>query len=253
MKCLASASWCRFGIVAACIWSVALLGGVSACSKQDLRQSARDLRKSLAKLAAGSDQPTEPVQPAPPPEPAAKAKTTKPASRAKAAQPAAQAAQPQPEPTQPELVEYLHGKLLALSPSDGFNDNLDVTFDPSTTAFKVRQPGGRCENFLNALDANSIVWDLFDPGDSHNPREQLLRLTVSSMSGKAARTCYDEGNHLDKDVNPNRARFLFSTSKASEFPDFQDEMTKAFKKLIALSGGVPEKNLFPGREPNRRR
>jgi hypothetical protein len=164
----------------------------------------------------------------------------------------AKAVEPQPEPTQPELVEYLHGKLLALSPSDGFNDNLEVTFDSSTNALTVSRPGGRCANFLNALDANSMVWDLFDPGDTHNPREQLLRLTVSSMSGKAARTCYDEENHIDTDVNPNRARFLFSTSKASEFPAFQGEMTKAFKKLIALSGGVPEKNLFPERGRNRR-
>jgi outer membrane murein-binding lipoprotein Lpp len=251
MKYLASARRNRFGIIAACICSVALLGGLSACSKQDLRQSARNLRKSLAKLTAGSDQSTEPVQPAQP-EPAKKAKAAKPASRAKAAEPVAKAAQPLPEPTQAELVEYLHGKLLALSPSDGFNDNLEVTFDPSTTALTVSRPGGRCENFLNTLDANSIVWDLFDPGDTHNLREQLLRLTVSSMSGKAARTCYIAENHLDPDVNPNRARFLFSTSKASEFPAFQDDMTKAFKKLIALSGGVPEKNLFPERGRDRR-
>jgi hypothetical protein len=151
---------------------------------------------------------------------------------------------PKPEPTQQDLVEYLHGKLLSLSPSDGFNDNLEVTFDPATTALTVTGPDGRCDNYLNALDANSIVWDIFYPGDTHTPREALLRLTVNSMSGKAARTCYDKGNRLDKDVYPNRARFLFSTSKVEESPGFQANMTKAFQKLIALSGGVPEKNLF---------
>ena len=171
--------------------------------------------------------------------PAQTVQPTQPANQRHVKKPA-----PKPEPTQQDLVEYLHGKLLALSPSDGFNDNLEVAFDASTTAMTVIRPGGRCEIFFNALDANSIVWEIFDPGDTHNPREQLLRLTVNSTSGKAARACYDKENHLDKDAYPNRARFLFSTSKADEFPGFQSDMAKAIKKLIALSGGVPEKNLF---------
>ncbi len=230
---------------------MALLGGLSACSKQDVRQLARETQKTADKLIEKFQKPAEPNEPAQP-APVEKAVTPKPAHHARAAEPAAKAAEPPPEPTQAELVEYLHGKLLALSPSDGYNDNLEVTFDPSTTALTVSRPGGRCVNFLNALDANSIVWDLFDPGDTHNLREQLLRVTVSSMSGKAARTCYDQENHVDQDANPNRVRLLFSPSKASEFPDFQENMTKALQKLIALSGGVPEENLFPERGRDRR-
>jgi hypothetical protein len=151
---------------------------------------------------------------------------------------------PKPEPTQQELVEYIRGKFLALTPSDGFNDNLEVAFDPSTSALTVTQPDGRCENYLNALDANSMIWEVFDPGDTHDLREKLLRLTITSMSGKKARTCYDREKNPDQSANPNRVRFLFSTSKAEEFPDFQENMAKAFKKLIALSGGTPEKKLF---------
>jgi hypothetical protein len=151
---------------------------------------------------------------------------------------------PKPEPTQQELVDYVRGKLLTLTPSDGYNDNLEVAFDPSTTALTITQLDGRCENYLNALDANSMIWDVFEPGDTHNSREPLLRLTITSMSGKTARTCYDKENHLDKSVIANRARFLFSTSKADQLPSFQSNMIKAFKKLIALSGGIPEKNLF---------
>ena len=189
----------------ACICSVALLGCLFACSAQSL-------------LTAQSTQSTH-------------------ARHAK--KPA-----PKPEPTQQELVDYIRGKFLALTPSDGFNDNLEVAFDPSTYALTVTQPDGRCENYLGALDSNSMIWEIFDPGDTHDLREKLLRLTITSMSGKKARTCYDRENHPDQSANPNRVRFLFSTSKAEEFPDFQENMAKAFKKLIALSGGIPEKKLF---------
>ena len=34
-----------------------------------------------------------------------------------------------PEPTAPELFEYIRGALLSLSPQDGINDNVDVTYD----------------------------------------------------------------------------------------------------------------------------
>jgi hypothetical protein len=152
--------------------------------------------------------------------------------------------EPKPEPTQQDLVDYVRGKLLALTPSDGFNDNLEVAFDPATNALTVTQPDGRCENYLGALDSNSMIWEVFDPGDTHDLREKLFRLTITSMSGKKARTCFDKANHPDSGANPNRVRFLFSTSKAEEIPDFQENMAKAFKKLIALSGGIPEKKLF---------
>jgi len=152
--------------------------------------------------------------------------------------------EPKPEPTQQDLVDYIRGKFLALTPSDGYNDNIEVAFDPDTNALTVTQPDGRCENYLGALDSNSMIWEIFDPGDTHDLREKLLRLTITSMSGKKARTCYDRENHPDSSANTNRVRFLFSTGKAEEFPDFQENLAKAFKKLIALSGGIPEKKLF---------
>ena len=36
---------------------------------------------------------------------------------------------PKPEPTEAELVEYVRGALLSLSPNDGINDNLEVRYD----------------------------------------------------------------------------------------------------------------------------
>ncbi len=151
---------------------------------------------------------------------------------------------PKPEPTAPELFEYIRGALLSLSPEDGINDNLDVTFDPAMGVLTVKQPGGHCDEFLGALHANQVVWDDFDPSDARNTRERLVRVTLVSVSGKTARTCYDKANQVDPTVPANRVRLLFSYAKADQRPKFQEMMTKAIKKLIALTGGAPEKDLF---------
>lgn len=151
---------------------------------------------------------------------------------------------PKPEPTEAELVEYVRGALLSLSPNDGINDNLEVRYDDSRKVMTIIGPAGRCDEFLSALDPNNAVWDVFDPSDSERQREKLLRLTMVSVIGKNARTCYDTSDHVDLNVMGNRARFLFSQSKAEDVADFQEKMAKAFKKLIVLSGGEPEKELF---------
>ena len=151
---------------------------------------------------------------------------------------------PKPEPTEAELVEYVRGALLSLSPNDGINDNLEVRYDENRKVVTIIGPAGRCDEFLSALDPNNAVWDVFDPSDSDRQREKLLRLTLVSVIGKTARTCYDTSDHVDLNVMGNRARFLFSQSKADDMPDFQEKMAKAFKKLIVLTGGAPEKDLF---------
>ncbi|HWT64678.1 MAG TPA: hypothetical protein VN151_01085 [Terracidiphilus sp.] len=149
-----------------------------------------------------------------------------------------------PEPTEPELAEYIRGQLLALSPSDSINDNTEVTYNADTRVLTVTGPSGRCETSLPALNANALVWDLYDPSDTDRTREKLLRLTFVSVSGKTARTCYDAQGRVNSLMPTNRARFLFSESHADETPDFQKKMAKAFQKLIALTGGTPQKDLF---------
>jgi hypothetical protein len=238
-----SAKKYRPGIIAVCICAAAVLAGLSACSKQDMRESMREMRKSLAKLIANSPAPAEPAPPAKP-APVKTAKAAKPASHAKAPEPVAVAAEPEPEPTQQELVEYLRGKLLALSPNDGFNDNLEVRFDPSSSKLTVIQPTSRCDHFLSALDASNITWDVFDPSDENNPRPELLRLTTTSVSGKKARACFDVNGAPEQGAPGNRVRLLFSRGKAEEIPGFQDQMAKVVKKLIVLSGGVEGRELF---------
>lgn len=160
------------------------------------------------------------------------------ASHKKAAPP------PKPEPTESDLVEYIRGALLSLSPSDGINDNLDVRYDETNKVLTVTTPAGHCDLFLGGLNPNNAVWDLFDPSDSDRQRERLIRLTMVSVSGKSARTCYDKLDHVDTTLIGNRARLLFSEAKADDVPDFHDKMTKAMKKLIVLDGGAPEKDIF---------
>lgn len=151
---------------------------------------------------------------------------------------------PKPEPTESDLVEYIRGALLSLSASDGINDNLDVRYDETGKVLTITTPAGHCDMFIGALDANYAVWDVFDPSDSDRQREKLDRLTMVSVLGKTARTCYDKLDHIDTTLVANRARLLFSQPKADDVPDFQSNMAKAIKKLIVLDGGAPEKDLF---------
>jgi hypothetical protein len=151
---------------------------------------------------------------------------------------------PKPEPTAPELFEYVRSALLLLSPDDGVDDNQEVFFDQPTGVLTVTQPGGHCDQFFGALDANNAVWDEYDPSDNSHPRDKLLRLTLVSVSGKAARICYDKLNHVDESLQQNRIRLLFNETKADRWPDFQKKMARTLKKLIELSGGTPAKDLF---------
>ena len=151
---------------------------------------------------------------------------------------------PKPEPTESDLVEYIRGALLSLSPSDGINDNLDVRYDETNKVFTITTPAGHCDLFVGALNPNNAVWDIFDPSDSDRQREKLVRLTMVSVSGKNARTCYDKLDHVDTTLIGNRARLLFSEPKADDVPDFHEKMAKAMKKLIVFAGGAPEKDIF---------
>ena len=167
----------RLGILLLCLCTAALLAGLTACSKYDLRQSMREAHKTLDKLSERfKQQPPDnalPVAPMPvPPE-----KPAKPAGHAKASAPTAEA-EPLPEPTQEDLVEYLRGKLLTLSPSDGFNDNVEVRFDAVHQHIDRDSTHQPLRSFLSALDTNNITWDTFDPSDDQNPRQELLRLTA---------------------------------------------------------------------------
>jgi len=147
-----------------------------------------------------------------------------------------------PEPSELDLFNYVRGKLLALSPGDGINDNLEVAFDQDTYVLTITQPDGRCDIFLGAIDANTAIWEAFDPSDTYHTREDVLRLTMTSLSGRKARTCYDNHNQLDTSIATNHVRLLFSMPKANAVPKFTDKMTTAMKKLVALAGGNADKD-----------
>ncbi len=151
---------------------------------------------------------------------------------------------PKKEPTAAELFAYIRGALMEYSGDDGANDNLEVSLDPTATVLSIRQPDGHCDVFLNALDANTISWDVYDASDSMQTRAPLARMTVVSVAGKRARTCYDVDNNVDPNIPATRARILFSWAKIPEGSGFQAKFTKAFKKLIVQSGGTAEKDIF---------
>ena len=155
-------------------------------------------------------------------------------------------APPKPPPTQQELFQYVRSALILLSPDDGINDNVEVTFNSATSVITVTQPSGHCDEFLNALDPQNAVWDQFDPSDARETREKLVRFTLVSIAGKPARICYDKANEVDTSVPQNRVRLLFSFSKAEQWTLFQEKFAKAFKQLIALSGGPPATDIFSG-------
>jgi hypothetical protein len=179
----------------------------------------------------------------PPAQPEQSAQTVQAAEKAKPAV-HAKKSEPKPEPSQQELFDYIRGKLIALSPNDGINDNQEVTFDPATSILSITQADGRCDIFLSAIDSNSAIWEVFDPSDTYHTREELLRVTLTSLNGKKARTCYDSHNEVDTGLAPNRARLVFSLEKSNAVPKFSENMGKAIKKLVVLAGGVPEKSLF---------
>jgi hypothetical protein len=151
---------------------------------------------------------------------------------------------PKPEPTQEELFDYVRSQLLTMSASDGINDNLEVSYDLATSVLSITRPDGHCNIFFSNLDGNSSLWEIFDPSDTYHTREQVLRLTLTSLNGKSARTCYDKQNQLDTTMAENRARLLFSLARTNAISGFPDKMDAAMKKLIAMAGGAPAKDIF---------
>lgn len=153
-----------------------------------------------------------------------------------------------PEPkstaTAPELFEYVRSALLLLTPEDGTNDSIEVTFNWTTNVMTIAQPGGHCDIYMNALNSNDVAWDIFDPSDANQTREKLVRITMVSVSGTRARTCYDKAGREDTSVPNNRVRLLFSYSKADQWPGFQTKFSKAVKRLVVLCGGMPDVKLF---------
>ena len=158
--------------------------------------------------------------------------------------PAHKKSAPVKEPTSAELFAYLRGALLQYSADDGVNDNIEVSIDPTATVLTIKQPDGHCDIFLNALDANTISWDVYDASDSMQTRAPLARLNVVSVAGKKARTCYDPDNNIDPAPSVTRARILFGWEKIPDGSGFQSKFTKALKKLITQSGGAAEGSLF---------
>jgi len=226
----ASRVW--LGTCLLCALASSLLLTLCACSAADSKLREWSAQAQQMVQPKKPDEPTPVAQAAPPAKPAHQGKKPEPKP------------EPRPEPSEQDLFEYVRGKLLSLSPADGINDNLEVSYDAASATLSVTQPDGRCDIFLNSLDTNSAIWEVMDPSDTYHPRGDILRLTMTSSSGKPARICYDNQNQIDRSISANRVRFLFAHDKANAVPDFAYNMTKAIKKLVVLSGGAAEKKVF---------
>jgi len=75
-------------------------------------------------------------------------------------------------------------------------------------------------------------------------RSPLARLTVDAIAGKKARTCYDTEDNIDPSTKSSRARILFSWGMIPDGSGFQAKFTKALKKLIKMSGGMTDKDIY---------
>jgi hypothetical protein len=220
------ARWLSVPVAATLLLTLCSCGSVEAAFR-GLAQRIEDLGKSNK-----TEETAQAPQAAALPKPAVHGKKTESKAEAK------------PELSQQDLFEYIRGKLLSLSPNDGINDNLEVTYDAPSSTLSIVQPDGRCDIFLNAIDTNNMIWEVRDPSDAYHTSGDILRLTLTASSGKPARVCYDDKNQIDKSIASNRARLLFAQNKANAVPGFTDNMTKAIKKLVVQSGGVAEKKIF---------
>jgi hypothetical protein len=215
-----------------CALATSLLVTLCACSAADSKLREWSAQAQQLVQPKKAEEPTPVAQAAPPAKPTHQGKKPEPKP------------EPKSEPTEQDLFEYVRGKLLSLSPADGINDNVEVSYDAVSATLSITQPDGRCDIFLNSLDTNSAIWEVLDPSDAYHPRGDILRLTMTSSSGKPARICYDNQNQIDRSISANRVRLLFAQNKANAVPDFAYNMTKAIKKLVVLSGGAAEKKVF---------
>jgi len=133
----------------------------------------------------------------------------------------------QPLPRSRSYFSTSAARSYLLSPDDGINDNVEVTFNPATSVLTVTQPSGHCDEFLNALDAQNAVWDQFDPSDAQQTRRKSwsdsrwFRWPANQPVSATTRQ-----TRLTPAFRGNRVRLLFSFSKAEQWPLFQEKFSR---------------------------
>ena len=84
-----------------------------------------------------------------------------------------------PEPSELDLFNYVRGKLLALSPSDGINDNVEVALDQDNYVLTITQPDGRCDIFLGAPGGIVLIQPSFQPAqECAEPEDGQAVITI---------------------------------------------------------------------------
>jgi hypothetical protein len=149
-----------------------------------------------------------------------------------------------PEPTKAETLDYIHGKLLGLAFITLHLDDIQVS-EEDCSLNEVSDTGWRRESFiqLKNLDPNSTSWQIDDKSVTNYPKLTLKIVSRSNLEADTVKTSKDSGKtwttqHL------GYAAFDFDLKAATEIPDFQGKMERAFKHIVTLCSGVPAKELF---------
>ena len=136
-----------------------------------------------------------------------------------------------------ETAEYIRGKLLSHTTKDANDGLTEVSFNENNcTLLLIQENNLTVENYFSNLNANTITWDIFDPSpyDAPGRHAKLLRLKISSIAGKIARTC--SGNKCKTQI----ACLWFKLDSIDNVEDFKKKMSKSVKHLIELCGGKEE-------------
>jgi hypothetical protein len=152
------------------------------------------------------------------------------------------------------LLNFLRAKIMVLAPdSFFFNYMIDAAYNEynCTLAFACHSRSDmnslRIIDF-SQLDANSLVWEIYQPPKYY---KRSLRLTLIGKNGSGTIKEYRYNGHdlsprdytasFNGEIEPaSPPSFLFDVSKAADIPNFQEEVSKAVKRLIELCGGKKE-------------
>jgi hypothetical protein len=130
-------------------------------------------------------------------------------------------------------------KIIALTPSTAGGGASEAVFDADTCTMTISyKNGAKAEVYLNNLDAGGLTWRIFVAGEG----EKLLLLDTIAKQGAVGERYWPLAS--GQTVNRSDPGLSFSLPKAAAVPGFQDKIASAFKHLITLCGGTPERELF---------
>ena len=160
--------------------------------------------------------------------------------------------EPKPEPTAQELFEYVRSALILLSPDDGINDNLEVTFNPATQ-LDDRNAARRPLRSISRMRSTQTMsaWDVFDPSDaSRVPRTALAPYTGLRQRQEGAEPATTRQNKSMQALPANRVRLLFSLSQGGPVAQLPGQIVKGLQESHRAERCRTREDIFYRRPQN---